>query len=50
MNITFWLLVIIALVLIWFCLSFAFRGVGEIGWRLYDDARREINGEDSPEE
>lgn len=29
MNIVFWLIVVIVLVLIWFCLSFAFKGVGE---------------------
>lgn len=28
MNIVFWLIVVIVLVLIWFCLSFAFKGVG----------------------
>ena len=27
MNIVFWLIVVIVLVLIWFCLSFAFKGV-----------------------
>lgn len=29
MNIVFWLIVVIVLVLIWFCLSFAFKGVGK---------------------
>lgn len=31
MNVVFWLLIIIALVLVWFCLSFAFKSVGWIG-------------------
>ena len=31
MNIVFWLIVVIALVLIWFCLSFAFKGIGGVG-------------------
>ena len=33
MNIVFWLLVIIVLVLVWFCLSFAFKGIGGVGLR-----------------
>lgn len=40
MNIVFWLIVVIVLVLIWFCLSFAFKGVGGVGMRLYNDARK----------
>lgn len=36
MNIVFWLIVVIVLVLIWFCLSFAFKGVGGVGMRLYN--------------
>ena len=39
MNIVFWLIVVIVLVLIWFCLSFAFKGVGGVGMRLYNDAK-----------
>ena len=48
MNIFFWLLVVIALVVIWFCLSFAFKGIGGIGLRLWHDAKKEIEG-DEPE-
>lgn len=48
MNIFFWLLVVIALVVIWFCLSFAFKGIGGIGLRLWNDAKKEIEG-DEPE-
>ena len=43
MNIVFWFLVIIILVLLWFCLSFAFRGVGLVGLKLFNDAMDEIN-------
>lgn len=45
MNIVFWLIVVIVLVLIWFCLSFAFKGVGGVGMRLYNDAKKEISEE-----
>lgn len=48
MNIFFWLLVVIVLVVIWFCLSFAFKGIGGIGLRLWNDAKKEIEG-DEPE-
>lgn len=44
MNIFFWLLVVIALVVIWFCLSFAFKGIGGIGLWLWNDAKKEIEG------
>lgn len=37
--------VVIVLVLIWFCLSFAFKGVGGVGMRLYNDAKKEISEE-----
>lgn len=50
MNIVFWLVVIIAMVLLWFLLSFAFKGVGRVGWRLFNSARREIQSEDSKNE
>lgn len=42
MNIVFWLLVIAALVLLWFCLSFAFKGIGAIALKLFNDAKEEI--------
>ena len=45
MNIVFWLIVVIVLVLIWFCLSFAFKGVGGVGMRFYNDAKKEISEE-----
>lgn len=45
MNIVFWLIVVIVLVLIWFCLSFAFKGVVVVGMRLYNDAKKEISEE-----
>ena len=42
MNIVFWLLVIAALALLWFCLSFAFKGIGAIALKLFNDAKDEI--------
>lgn len=48
MNIVFWLIVVVSLVLLWFCLSFAFKSIGEFGWKIFNDARKEIS-DDSPE-
>ena len=45
-NVVFWLLVICLLVLIWFLLAFAFRGIGRFWFRLYDDAAKEIKRKD----
>ena len=44
-NIVVWLIVIVALVLLWFCLSFAFKGIGAFGLRIYNDAKKEISEE-----
>lgn len=49
MNIVFWFLVILALVFIWFCLAFAFRGFGRFLLRLFNDAMDEINETDEYE-
>ncbi len=46
MNIVFWLLIIIVLVLVWFCLSFAFEGIGGIGLKMFRRAKGDITGED----
>lgn len=46
MNVVFWFLVIVALVLIWFCLSFAFKGIGSISLRLFNDAKKVIAGDE----
>ena len=46
MNVVFWFLIIVALVLIWFCASFSFKGIGRIVLRLFNDAKEEIAGED----
>lgn len=45
MNIVFWFLVIIVLTLVWFLLAFAFKGIGGIGLRLFNDAKQEIEGD-----
>jgi len=44
-NIVFWLIVIVAFVLLWFCLSFAFKGIGAFSLRIYNDAKKEISEE-----
>ena len=49
MNIVFWLFVVAVLVLVWFCLSFAFKGIGSIGLKLFNDARDEIIGKEEKE-
>ncbi len=48
MNIVFWLLVVIVLVFTWFYLSPIFKDIGEIVLKLYNDAKKEIKG-DEPE-
>lgn len=45
MNPVFWLIVIVVLVLIWFCLSFAFKGIGGLALKLFNDAKDEITDE-----
>ncbi len=50
MNIVFWLLVILALVFLWFCLSFAFQGIGTIGLKLYNDVKEEMSDKEQKEE
>lgn len=46
MNIIFWALVIITLVFVWFCMSSAFKFIGGIGLRLFNDAKEEIFDEE----
>lgn len=48
MNFVFWGIVAAALVFIWFCLSFAFKGFGKFWLRLFHDAVDAIN--DDPKE
>lgn len=48
MNIIFWILVVVAMVFAWFCLSFAFKAIGGIALKLYNDAKKEIES-DKPE-
>jgi len=49
MNMVFWLLVVLVLAAVWFCLSFAFKGIGGIGLRLWNDAKKEISDESEDE-
>lgn len=60
MNIVFWLLVVAALVLLWFFCSWEFKSIGAFWYKLYADAKRELDdsadkverlaGGESPEE
>lgn len=38
MNVVFWLLVVVALVLLWFILAFTFKPIGGFFIRLWNDA------------
>lgn len=46
MNVVFWLIVILAMILVWFLLAFAFKGFGKFWFKIYDDAAKEIKDED----
>lgn len=50
MNVVFWFLVILALVLLWFCLSSTFKGIGWLSLKIYNDAMDEINDKDESKE
>lgn len=50
MNPIFWLIVIIVLALVWLCLSFAYKKVGWIGWKLYKDAKDIITNTENEKE
>ena len=43
MNPVFWVLVILGLIFVWFCLSFTFKWIGHFFVKLFDDAMSEIN-------
>lgn len=45
MNVVFWLSIVTVLVLVWFLLSFAFGSIGTLFYRLFSDAKEEINKE-----
>lgn len=50
MNIVFWLLIVLALALLWFSLSFAFKGFGEFWLGLFNDAKEAIKYEEENED
>lgn len=37
MNVVFWLLLILAIILVWFMLAFAFRPIGKFFYELWND-------------
>lgn len=49
MNLAFIVLVILALVALWFLLSFAFKPVGSFFYRLWKDAKDKISKDDMEE-
>lgn len=50
MNPVFWLIIIVILGVLWFCLSFVFRGIGKVAKHLYADAKEEIERPDGDPE
>lgn len=50
MNIFFWIIVILALILIWFLLAFAFKGIGWLAMRIFEDAVEELSKEEKENE
>lgn len=49
MNPTFVILVILLAIIIWFLLSFAFKPIGRLFYRIWKDAVDEINNNESEE-
>lgn len=49
MNIVFWALIVLALIFLWFSLSYLFKDVGEWGLNLYHKAKDEMSDEDHDE-
>ena len=49
MNIVFYLLVLLGLIGIWFCLTFAFKPVGKVVKKVVQDAVDVMTDEDSDE-
>lgn len=47
MNPVFMFLVILGAVALWFLLSFVFYPLGKFLWRLWKDAKEEMNREDN---
>lgn len=50
MNWVFYVIVVIAVVLLWFLCSFVYKPIGKFFYRLYKDARDEIVGNDTEKE
>lgn len=47
MNFVFWLLIIIAIVFLWFLLAFLYKPIGCFFYRIWKDAIDEINIKDT---
>lgn len=50
MNVVFWFLVLLALILVWFLLSGAFKPLGEFVLNLFNGAKKGINDNDENNE
>ena len=50
MNIVFWFLVVLALVLVWFCASKLFEGIGKTIYKKHDDIVDVMTKEEEPYE
>ena len=46
MNIVFYLLIVSALVFLWFVLAFLFKPLVKFFYRLWDDAKKEMTAND----
>lgn len=49
MNIVFWILLILLLVIVWSCLSFAYRAIGGLGLRIFGDVKKEFTEDEESE-
>lgn len=45
MNFIFWLLIILSLIFLWFILAFAFKPIGKMFFKLWENVDDEINDE-----
>lgn len=50
MNIVFWLIILVAMVAVWFCLSFVFKGIGGIGIKMWKHTEKEMFDNDDKQE
>lgn len=47
MNFAFWLLVLVGVIIVWFALANFFPILGKLCYRIYDNAMKKINQEET---